>query len=260
MKTLLGAVAIAFSMFSALPVPQVPWDETHIRWMLAAFPLVGLATGGACWAWNTLCIALALPDILRGAGLCLLPVLITGGIHLDGCADTWDALASHASPERRQEILKDPRMGAFAAIRLCCYFLASFALWTSLPRYDGPAFLLSFCLSRALSGLAIAAFPLARDTGLAHAFAAAADRRRLRALLAVLSALLAALLCLRGAAGIAMAAAALAVFLFYRHMARVSFGGVSGDLAGWFLQTAELWMLAAACAVQYLEPFFGRLL
>lgn len=260
MKTVLGSMAAAFSMFSVLPVPQVPWNERNMRWMLAAFPLVGLVTGGACWGWNTLCGALALPDILRGAGLCLLPVLITGGVHLDGYADTCDALASHASPERRQEILKDPRLGAFAAIRLCCYFLASFALWTALPRYDGPAFLLAFCLSRALSGLAIAAFPLARNTGLAHTFAAAADRRRLRTLLAAVSALLAVLLCLRGGSGIAMAAVALAVFLFYRRMARQDFGGVSGDLAGWFLQTAELWMLAVACAIPYLEPLWRNLL
>ena len=51
-----------------------------------------------------------------------------------------------------------------------------------------------------------------------------------------------------------MAAAALGWFLYYRRMARVSFDGLSGDLAGWFLQTAELWMLAAACATQYLQP------
>lgn len=260
MKTVLGAVAAALSMFSALPVPQVPWDEKHMRWMLAAFPLVGLAVGGSCWGWDVLCGALALPEVLRGAGLCLLQAAITGGVHLDGYADTWDALASHASPERRQEILKDPRMGAFAGIHLCCYFLASFALWTALPRFDGPAFLLSFCLSRSLSGLAIAAFPLARDTGLAHAFAAAADRRRLRNVLAVLSALLTVNLGLRGAAGFAMAVAALMVFLYYRSMARRDFGGVSGDLAGWFLQTAELWMLAAACVVPYLEHLWRSLI
>lgn len=260
MKTMLGTIAAAFSMFSALPVPQAEWSGENMRWMLAVFPLVGLAVGGACWGWTALCGALALPAVLRGAGLCLLPVLITGGVHLDGFADTWDALASHAPPQRRQEILKDPRLGAFAAIRLCCYFLASFALWTSLPRYDGPAFLLAFCLSRALSGLAIAAFPLARDTGLAHTFAAAADRRRLRALLAAVSALLALALCLRGTAGAAMAGAALCVFLRYRRMALRAFGGLSGDLAGWFLQTAELWMLGAACAAQYLEAYAGRLL
>lgn len=253
MRTVFETIAAAFSMFSALPVPCVEWNERNTRWLLAVFPLVGIVTGGLCRGWVVLCGWLSLPDMMRGAGLTLLPVLITGGIHLDGFADTWDALSSHAPPEKKQAILQDPHLGAFAAIRLCVYFLASFALWTALPRYDGPTFLLAFCLSRALSGLAIAALPLARNTGLAHTFAAAADRRRLRTLLAVLSALLAALLCLRGMAGISMTAAALGVFLRYRSMAQRLFGGISGDLAGWFLQTAELWMLAAACAAQYLE-------
>lgn len=253
MKTVMGAAAAAFSMFSALPVPQVPWDQRNMRWMLAAFPLVGLAAGGACWGWSALCGLLALPDILRGAGLCLLPVLITGGVHLDGYADTCDALASHASPQRRQEILKDPHLGAFAAIHLCCYFLADFAFWTALPRYDGPLFLLMFSLSRTLSALAVVSFPLAKDTGLAHAFAAAADKRKLRIFLSLLAVLLAVGMCLRRPDGAAAVLSALWVFVYYNGMAKKQFGGLSGDLAGWFLQTAELWMLGAACMVQYME-------
>ena len=50
-----------------------------------------------------------------------------------------------------------------------------------------------------------------------------------------------------------MAAAAWCVFAYYRRMAEKQFGGLSGDLAGWFLQTAELWMLGALCLVQYGE-------
>ena len=259
MKMILHTIAVAFSMFSAVPVPHLEWTPENMRWMLAALPLVGALCGLACWGWAALCAFLALPAVLRGAGLCLLPVLLTGGVHLDGYADTSDALASHASPERRQEILKDSHLGAFAAIRLCGYFLACFALWAALPRYDGPAFLMAFCLSRALSGLAVAAFPLARNSGLAHAFAEAADRKRLRAVLAALAAALALALCWRGTAGVFMAGTALCVFLYYRRMCRVEFGGISGDLAGWFLQTAELWMLGAACAVQYVEPVVRRL-
>ena len=49
-----------------------------------------------------------------------------------------------------------------------------------------------------------------------------------------------------------MAVAAYGVWLWYRRMARVQFGGISGDLAGWFVQTCEVWMLGALCAVQYL--------
>ena len=240
-------------MFSAFPAPKVEWNRENLRWMLCAFPLVGAAVGLLCWGWAALAGYLHFPALLRGAGLTLIPVLATGGVHLDGYADTWDALASCAPPEKKQEILADPRLGAFAAIRLCIWFLADFALWSALPRYEAVPVLLFFCLSRSLSGLAIAAFPLAKDTGLAHTFAQAADKRAARRFLTGLSALLTVGLCLWGWQGAVMATAALGAFGYYRRMARTQFGGLSGDLAGWFLQTAELWMLGALVFSQYVE-------
>lgn len=251
--TVLETVAVAFSMFSALPMPRVEWNGRNMRYALCAFPLVGAVIGLVCGLWVWLCAGLGLPGLLRGAGLCLAPVLITGGIHLDGYADTCDARASHAGPDRRQEIMKDPHMGAFAAIRLCGYFVATWALWTALPEYDAVAVGLAFCLSRALSGLAVTRFPLAKNTGLAHTFATAADKKRAGIGLEVLAALLCAGLCCCGLHGVLMAAAALCVMGYYHHMAVKEFGGLSGDLAGWFLQTAELWMLGAFCLAEYVE-------
>ena len=239
----LETVIVAFSMFSAIPVPQIQWNERNMRWSLCAFPLVGAVIGALCAAWVWLCGALELPALLRGAGLCILPVLLTGGIHLDGYADTWDALSSHAAPERKREILKDPHAGAFAVIHLCLYFLLSFALWTSVKEERLLPLVLLFCLSRALSGLALTLFPLAPGSGLARSFAEAADRKRVRAILALLSLGLA-LGLIRCGAWAAVPAAALVFAAYYRLCVR-QFEGLSGDLAGWFLQTAELWMLAA---------------
>ena len=54
-----------------------------------------------------------------------------------------------------------------------------------------------------------------------------------------------------GMTGAAMALAAVLVFLRYRAVAQKQFGGISGDLAGWFLQRAELWMLAALAVSQW---------
>lgn len=248
MRRIFETTAAAFAMFSALPAPHVEWTGDNTRWLLGAFPLVGAVVGGACWGWAGLCGMLALPDILRGTGLTLIPVLLTGGFHLDGYADTWDALASHASPEKKQEILKDPRCGAFAVIRLCAYFTAYFALCAS-AELSGRALgcmTLAFVLERALSGLAIARFPLAKNTGLAHTFATAADRKTVgRILLAVCALAGGGLIALGGLAGGAMLAAALWTFQRYDVTARRQFGGISGDLAGWFLQRAELGMLAA---------------
>lgn len=249
--TILQTFVVAFAMFSAVPMPVIAWNEKNMRYAMCAFPVIGAVIGAVCWGWSLLCGFLGFPELLRGAGLCLIPVLLTGGIHLDGFADTSDALASHAEPEKKQQILKDPHLGAFAAIRLCAYFVAYWALWSALPQYNGSAVLLSFCLSRALSGLAVASFPLAKNTGLAYAFATVADRGKVRVILSVLAVALCAALCFCG--GAAMAAAAVLVFLYYRRMARVQFGGLSGDLAGWFVQTAELWMLAALCLSQYVE-------
>lgn len=240
-------------MFSAFPTPKAEWSRENLRWLLCAFPLVGAAVGLLCWGWAALAELLRVPALLRGAGLTLIPVLATGGVHLDGYADTWDALSSHAPPEKKREILADPRLGAFAAIHLCGWFVMDFALWSALPRYEAVPVLLAFCLSRSLSGLAIAAFPLAKNTGLAHTFAQAADERAARRFLAGLSALLCLGLFLCGWQGVVMAAAALGVFAYYRRMARTQFGGLSGDLAGWFLQTAELWMLGALVFSQYVE-------
>ena len=240
---LLETVAVSLSMFSAIPMPQIAWNEKNMRYILCAFPLVGLVIGLCLWLWQMLCFRFGLPELLRGAGCCLLPVMITGGIHLDGYADTWDALSSHAGVEKRQQILKDPHIGTFAVVRLCMYFAAELALWTVTGAVSLPVLLGIFMLSRSLSGMALTVFPLREGSGLARSIAEASDRRGVRNVLLAVSVLLALLLCLSGAWETVPAAAG--VFLACYNMSGKGFGGLSGDLAGWFLQTAELWMLAA---------------
>lgn len=243
----LQTIAVAFAMFSALPVPQFAWSKNNMRYAMCAFPLIGLVCG-AVWC---VCGVLPLPGMLRAGAFCLVPVLITGGIHLDGYADTADALSSYGDREKKLAILKDPHCGAFAVIRLCTYFVAYFALCTCVqfsPRV-GALWTLALMLERGLSGLAVASFPLAKDTGLAHTFATAADRKKVKIALAALCIGLGiGMVCLRGGA---LVLAALAVWWRYYAVAQKQFGGITGDLAGWFLQKAELWMLAALEACQY---------
>ena len=245
--TLLQTIAVAFAMFSAVPVPQFKWNEKNMRYAMCAFPLIGVVCG-ALWC---LCGALPLPAPAKAAGFCLLPVWVTGGIHLDGYADTCDALSSYGDREKKLEILKDPHCGAFAVIRLCSYFIAYFALCCCVqytPR-TGLLWTLALVLERALSGFAVAAFPMAKNTGLAHTFASAADKTAVRRVLAVLTAVLCLVLTAWG--GWMLVLAAFAALWRYHAVSGKQFGGITGDLAGWFLQKAELWMLAALCACQW---------
>ena len=255
---ILETAAVALAMFSAIPVKQPVWSEKNMRYALCAFPLVGLVCAALWWAWLAVCRLLGLPDLLRAGGLCLLPVLVTGGIHLDGYADTCDTLASCAEPVKKRQILADPHCGAFAVIRLCTYFIAYFALCAALP-VDGKTLScmgLGFVLERTLSGFGVAAFPLAKDTGLAHTFATAADRRRVKNILTGLAVLLSALLLRQGGwtGAAVLLAQMLALWRYYR-VAMHQFGGISGDLAGWFLQKAELWALAALVLGRTMEGF-----
>lgn len=253
-------ILVAFAMFSAVPLPPPEWNGKNMRYAMCAFPLIGIACGALWWGWGAVCLWLEAPGLLRGAGLCLIPVLVTGGIHMDGFADTCDALASCAAPEKKQEILKDPRCGAFAVIHLCVYFAAYLALCTALrpTRQALWTMGLAFVLERGLSGLAITRFPLAKQTGLAHTFATAADRRTAgRVLIAACVLAGAGMAALGGVTGAVMVLAGLLMFWRYRVTADKQFGGLSGDLAGWFLQKAELWMLGALVACQLVE---GKLL
>lgn len=251
--TMLETIAVAFSMFSAIPMPQFLWNEKNMRYVLCAFPLIGAVIGAVCWGAWSLCGLLELPGLLRGAILTLIPVLVTGGIHLDGYSDTCDALASHASQEKKLEILKDPHVGSFAVIRICGYFVITLALWSALKSFPWAAVLLGFCMSRTLSGLAVASFPLAKNTGLAHTFAQAAGSKASSEGSDCPGCCAVCGMCLCGYSGVLMALTAHVVFGDYYRMSKRQFGGLSGDLAGWFLQTAELWMLLVLTIAQYGE-------
>ena len=255
---ILQTIAVAFAMFSAIPCPQPVWTEKNMRYTLCAFPLVGAVCGLLWWGWVTVIDWLGGPVLLLAGGLCVIPVLVTGGIHLDGYADTSDALASCASPEKKREILNDPRCGAFAVIRMCTWFVVYFALCAS-TRWDVQALWcmsLAFVLERCLSGFAVAAFPIAKNTGLAHTFAGAADKKMVRSVLAVCSLLLAgSMLWIGGMAGGAMVVAAAWILWRYHRVSQKEFGGITGDLAGWFLQRSEIWMLGALTLAQLLEEY-----
>ena len=246
-------IAVAFSMFSALPMPQFVWNEKNMRYAMCAFPLVGIACGGAVWLWRALCTALSFGTVLAAAGYTLLPILITGGIHLDGFCDTVDALASHADRDKKLEILKDPHTGAFALIGLCSYFLAYFALATEFsPSQTGDtALALMFVLTRSASAFAVAAFPCAKNSGLVHTFSDMAAKKNVRfAMLALFVAVAAVMFFCGGAAGIAAVVAVCVMFGMYYAVCMRIFGGITGDLAGWFVQMAEISSLGAIVLAQ----------
>ena len=243
----LRSLIIAFSTYSRIPMPRVEWSDENRRFAMCFFPLVGAVVGGAIWLWTLLAAHLGLNAFTRGAIAALIPLLITGGIHMDGFMDTLDAVASWQPVEKKLEILKDSRVGAFAAMGCAGYLLAEAALLGEARPDDMPMIAVCFVLSRALSAYLATALKSARPQGMLDSFTRASRLRLVGASGAVYAAAAMAVfaLCDFRRAIIACACAA-ACAAYYRHMAYKQFGGVTGDLAGWFSQVTELALILCA--------------
>ncbi len=254
MKALTASLWAALSTYSKIPCPQVEFNAQNRRFSLAFFPLVGAVVGAVLALWLWLCQRLGLGGGFQGALGCLIPLLITGGIHMDGFMDTLDARAAWQSREKRLAILKDSHTGAFAVMGCAGYLVAHAGILSqAAPGPQAWVMALSFVLSRALSALNLLTMPSARPGGMADGFIRSASPRGVKAALGIVAGLCAAALALLGAAGWAALALGGACWVLFRRMALSSFGGVTGDLAGFFLQSFELSAALGAVLGQALE-------
>lgn len=246
------SIVLAFAMFSRIPMPNTHLEERSMRYLLPAFPLVGVAVGAIAIAWGWLCGFLELGAFPQGAGLALVPLIVSGGIHMDGFCDTVDALASNGDIEKKQRILRDPHIGSFGAVSACAYLIAFSAL-ASVRMFSVRellCFALSLAQSRAVAALALLVIPGSGYGSLGKMFTAAAGKRTSLVLLGLEMVVLgAAVTHLCGVAGLIAFAASFALLALCRLMAVRQFGGMSGDVSGWLLQLCELASVAALTIV-----------
>ena len=240
---MIDSLWVAIATYSRLPTPPVKWTKSSLRLSLCFFPLVGLAVGALELLWLFIALRLKLGPLLTGALGCAIPILVTGGIHMDGFMDTVDALSSRRSREDMLFILKDSHVGAFAVMGCALYLLLDAAALSELPVNESLALAAGFVVSRAMSAFFVAVTPAARPDGMARTVQDAAEEsgmfvvKRWAVGWAVAFGFL--MLWLSPvSSGLALGWAAVAILTYLRVIKR--FGGLTGDLAGWFLQITEL--------------------
>ncbi len=241
------AAIIAFSMYSQIPMPMLEWKEEDMKYAMCFFPAIGAVIGTAFYGMYLL-LSKLFPGSFLSAGILLsIPILITGGIHMDGFMDTCDARASYGDREKKLAILKDTHTGAFAVIFGTLYLILYTAACMELDRGTAVLVSVGFVISRSLSGLSTVIFPEARKHGMLADFMKDAKKKTVAVWMVIIFLAAAVLeLFLGGMNGVIVLAVVALIFLYYRHMAVKEFGGVTGDLAGFFLQVCELGILFAA--------------
>ena len=145
------ALLMAFSMYSRLPVPDFVWEEEDRKKAMCFFPLVGVLAGAVFFLVYLFMERSGAGPVFKGALLTAVPLLATGGIHMDGFLDTCDARASWGDREKKLQILKDTHAGAFAVTGGGLYLLLYCGGCSELPIRGAAAVSAGFVLSRALS-------------------------------------------------------------------------------------------------------------
>jgi len=236
---------IAVQFLTRLPTPELQQAPTPAELSRAAlyYPVVGLLIG-------TILIILAslfsgYEPMLIAALLLTVWVLLTGGLHLDGLADSADAwLGGIASRERTHEILKDPLVGTAGVVAVALLFIIKYSALFAILKHGSNVFiLLAPVLGRGFILLLFTSTDYVRKQGLATDVVNGLNgQAALMGLLPVvlISALYSPLAVL----------AILLCFVALRRMMIQRLGGCTGDTAGALVEITEaVWLFSAALFV-----------
>ena len=241
------SLLIGFSMFSKIPMPNTEWKEENMRYVLCFVPFIGLIIGiveiALFWAVRKFGL-----NILAYSTLgVLIPFIITGGIHLDGYVDTSDALASYGNKEKMLNILSDSHIGAFALIKSVAYFIFYIGAF-SLIKYKWQVFTLAvgYFLVRAFAIFIIMSTDTLKKEGLLYTLKGSSSN--------IIVSLFTVVYILIGISTMEFfnilggIITTLAIFLFVIYFNRFilkKFGGINGDVVGWFISMGEAIMVFA---------------
>jgi adenosylcobinamide-GDP ribazoletransferase len=205
------------------------------------FPLVGLLVGAVA-AGTKLLADQALPPLPATVLAVAAAIVVSGALHEDGLADVADALGAHTTRERRLEILKDPRVGAFGALAL---ILATTLAITTLATLDTEDAVKALVISHVLSRWAI--LPVSMALKPAKRGGAGSLLRVTRPSLLAATVITAVIVTpLGGAPALAAAAGVTAACAIVLH---TTFGGITGDGYGATAKAAELAALTTLTAL-----------
>ena len=235
---------IAVQFLTRIPVPSThDVNNRHVGYSVLFYPLVGLIIGAILAALHAL-LSNA-PGMLTATLLLVTWIFITGGLHLDGLADSADAcIGGLGDRERTLAIMKDPCCGPMGVVALVAVLLMKFAALTTLVTTGAwVALLIAPVLARTALPALFVTTPYVRVNGLGTPIAAHLPRG---AAIAVVGMVLIATLLLTGLHNVWLLIGATFVFFSLRAMMIKRIGGTTGDTAGALVEMLETSTLVIA--------------
>ena len=248
----LKSLSVAFAIYSKIPVPKFNWDSSDMKYHLCFFPWVGAVIGALEFVWYKIFPLISsdfsAKNLIFSLIAIAIPILVTGGFHLDGFLDTTDALNSYAEREKKLEILKDSHIGAFSVISFALYLIFALALVLAILPSKTAIFCAcgSFFVSRCFSALTVILFPKAKKEGMLYAESRIEKGEKIVCAFIFVQLLIAAAILIYFCRffGVFGLLGMFLCFIYYFFMTKKQFGGITGDTAGFFVCISELFFIA----------------
>lgn len=233
---------LALQFLTIIPVgTKARLDKNKLSSSTAYFPVVGLLLGLILAGVNNLLSLIQLEQFLANVILVILLIILTGGLHLDGLADTFDALLSRKSKSQMLEIMRDSHIGTMGALSLICIILIKLSLFSSLEAaVKNTSLILMGVLSRYSLVFSMFVFSYAREEGKARVFMEGMNPRIFFS--ATLISLICSILLMKWAGLAVFIMAVTFTFLVGRFIAG-KIGGMTGDTLGAINELAEVFVL-----------------
>lgn len=231
---------IALQFLTILPIRiKSKINEEDFGRSLFYFPLVGILLGLTLAA-----VALFLrflPDLVVGACVLIISIVLTGGLHLDGFADTCDGFLSRQSQEEILRIMHDSHIGVMATVGIVTLLLLKFTLIVNIPPdFLGKSLILMATFSRWSQGLACLMSKYVRSDGKAKFFIEYVNYKDIIIGGLFMLALFLLMLKLKGIFIFALSFLSLLLFI---HYVKRRIGGMTGDTIGATNEIAEVLIL-----------------
>lgn len=254
---------LLFKFMTRLPIPVNPeFDSKELGKSMKFFPVVGIAIGLILYFVYWIGAKYIVSSYLLAGIIVTVEVILTGALHLDGLADTFDGIFSYRSKQKMLEIMKDSRLGTNGGVALILYFLLKIFILAGIfdmglgflgniagvKSAAGAVVLTAPVLARINPVLNCTVSPYARSSGSAKDFVENTDKTGLLIASAVALIFTAVAGCgilkvLNPIHLVDITAVMMVLGLYFAKLMEKKIGGITGDTLGAVLELSEIIVL-----------------
>ncbi|MGL4790993.1 MAG: adenosylcobinamide-GDP ribazoletransferase [Anaerotignaceae bacterium] len=238
--SILNSFLVCMSLYSTIPMVAPNWETGNTKYTFCFIPFIGLIIGVVAYLLAMLMVGFT--SVFSAVVVMAVPIIISGGIHLDGLVDTCDGIFSYGDKEKRLQILSDPLTGAVGVIGCVTYTFLIFGGYVEVITQNKFLVLLVpiFAISRSVGVLGLLTIESAKKDGLGRSFVDMASKKTCIVTNFIW------LMCgmgfvfyINALMGVIFIIAGILFFCWYRNFIRKTFGGITGDLTGFLIMAME---------------------